>query len=1650
MSGLSGFLNKVFHSTDNLVLSTVATETWSRLVEKHHKRVHPASKEDDGGHEDDRTRLRVPRAPQSHRHSTGSSVDLTPHLMSVFDEFSTPQELQHENDASSSEGTNHKAGMCDVKSMNSSETREKNNEAYGCASSNGQETHSKPQQTRDRERKMMKDVETCNNDSTLQDTATTGDNKKRPLSLSSTSSTSTSSLPRTRRKRLNTSQMHGSHDQHLRHSVINDSQMDTLTDEELLSEYCEEANELNESSSTLNTNGKDTSRTSLSQTPPPCSPSKLSYIDRVVDEVLETENTYVDDLQSIIQGYLGYFKESADIELKEEDLAAMFGNIEEIYHFNSQLLEQLKKSERDPVHIAQCFVNNNQGFEIYSQYCTNYPRAITVLTKFNVDPEMANMLKQRQGALQHALPLGSYLLKPVQRILKYHLLLQNILKHFDASQPGYEVIQDALSGMTNMAKHINEMKRKHEHAVRVQEIQSILYGWEGDDLTTFGELLLESPFRLYGAKGHRQAFLFEKGLILAKRREDGTFMCKAVIMCSNLMVIESIPKEPLSFHAIPFDNPKIQYTLQAKTLEKKRKWCQEIKRLILENYTALIPDKAKELVMQLGRSKEEDESIMKNIDPPKRQHHAPEYLEKRRRKSGTGLTEFSLLKGKKAQKRQQVDKSESPRSSPQPTRKGVVKSLVDFVSDHKKDGDVVKRRSHLRVKSESSKRLSRSLESLTEDGLSDKASGEDSKRQSVQEPGAVATSFDDASARAKRISQILDSEELVENLRNGGQGWANNSSASRTDSFRVATELNRVDSTTVKDGHKCDGFQRKPKERTRSAESMETDSDYHTESSRSNSKVMDDGYVNISYDDQGKVQFNFDSDEEDEESPYSNVIIAPGKVDLAMINTYGDYINLKSRGSKDLPQVPMEIIANNHAKSSDSLYQSSSKSSIRTNQDEFSDDDDDDDGDYVEVAMLDNRRSQTSLTSGSTLRNDEDDDGIYETLAVTSSPLSKSTSTLTAADIKSINDLLTPLPNSPKLKNRRNERRGGRRACTDLGTAVNSVSKAANEKEQSGNLWVKRQDSWSSKKSHKPEPTLSALPPSLQRSNSIPSLHGSIEELCQKGDITNSKHSLKFSDTSLMFGNKSAVLAGDSPKLKENHRIICRYATPPRETAATMAAEITQRHRKRIFMRYATPPRETLTHSSLEQVPVIENKMALKPKLARSLSDGHDMGDDHGHCGYSHRGLDSKAHRPVSLNQVDNSSKGEPCPHRSRHLYSRTSSAHTSSESIVGSIKNAVLGFTSKIAHRMSVTSPRSSMADLGSPTRSRNKSQESEGEQPEGKQKEKRVSTSVYSLARTYSAKIKQKQKPPSHTPPPNRKFECRDSDLSAKHLRKLLQESKPGSSTIGARMAQAKPVGLGNYTLPRQTPEEPAGDSTSASENKTNRKDHYGSQSTFYVSTPSDVVNPDYMDASGSDDGESSDTGSVYERELESNLDDVFTDIASLNTLGSEDNSERHFSVTEARRSFENVEKNKSCSLAQEDKLKTQTVAIPEKVKMSEENSTFVRSESCASPDISSGILERLRGLEECTKFVKKTETVSKELEEIPKKSIEERTQELLGFTEGWKMKRRHSIPREDDVASFSEEFEQDNKRSSVDDTYVERKGWVKKLISRFQSES
>ncbi|KAM9468829.1 uncharacterized protein Hap1MRO34_013413 isoform 2-T2 [Clarias gariepinus] len=320
---------------------------------------------------------------------------------------------------------------------------------------------------------------------------------------------------------------------------------------------------------------------------------KLSRLQRVLLEIVETEQAYVRDLKSIVEDYLGCIIDYGDLPLKPEEVSTLFCNIEDIYEFNSELLEDLERSPHAAA-IAECFVERSEAFDIYTIYCMNYPNSVAVLRECMKNESLVRFFQERQATLCHSLPLEAYLLKPVQRILKYHLLLQELSKHFDKSDSGYEVVEDAIITMTAVAWYINDMKRKQEHAVRLQEIESLLLNWTGPDLNGFGELVLEGSFRVQRVKKERAFFLFDKMLLIAKKRMEH-FIYSTHIFCCNLLLVENM-KDPLCFKVSDQTIPKQQHVVQAKNQEEKRLWLHYLKRLILENHPASLPQKARQVL----------------------------------------------------------------------------------------------------------------------------------------------------------------------------------------------------------------------------------------------------------------------------------------------------------------------------------------------------------------------------------------------------------------------------------------------------------------------------------------------------------------------------------------------------------------------------------------------------------------------------------------------------------------------------------------------------------------------------------------------------------------------------------------------------------------------------------------------------------------------------------------------------------------------------------------------------------------------------------------------------------------------------------------------------------------------------------------------
>jgi len=62
-----------------------------------------------------------------------------------------------------------------------------------------------------------------------------------------------------------------------------------------------------------------------------------------------------------------------------------------------------------------------EEFQMYSVYCQNKPRSEELRTRVG---DNCPFFRECQRRLEHKLPLGAFLLKPVQRITKYQLLLK--------------------------------------------------------------------------------------------------------------------------------------------------------------------------------------------------------------------------------------------------------------------------------------------------------------------------------------------------------------------------------------------------------------------------------------------------------------------------------------------------------------------------------------------------------------------------------------------------------------------------------------------------------------------------------------------------------------------------------------------------------------------------------------------------------------------------------------------------------------------------------------------------------------------------------------------------------------------------------------------------------------------------------------------------------------------------------------------------------------------------------------------------------------------------------------------------------------------------------------------------------------------------
>ncbi|XP_070699531.1 proto-oncogene DBL [Pempheris klunzingeri] len=322
----------------------------------------------------------------------------------------------------------------------------------------------------------------------------------------------------------------------------------------------------------------------------------------VMKELIATERIYVDELLSVLLGYRAEMEDPSMSNLLPAALRSqkdvLFGNMPEIYQFHSRIfLQDLQGCLETPERVGACFLRRKEKFQVYERYCQNKPRSELLWRQCSDSP----FFQECQKKLDHKLGLDSYLLKPVQRLTKYQLLLKELLKHCTEERYRCE-LQEALDSMLELLKSVNDSM--HQIAIT---------GYQGD-LSQLGRVVLQGGFSVWISHKRaavrmkelarfkpmqRHLFLYDHALLFCKRRDEDThdrtpfYSFKSCLRMSAVGITENVKGDVKKFE-IWYSGREVVYIVQAPTLEVKVAWLTEIRK-ILTNQQKLHQDEAPSL-----------------------------------------------------------------------------------------------------------------------------------------------------------------------------------------------------------------------------------------------------------------------------------------------------------------------------------------------------------------------------------------------------------------------------------------------------------------------------------------------------------------------------------------------------------------------------------------------------------------------------------------------------------------------------------------------------------------------------------------------------------------------------------------------------------------------------------------------------------------------------------------------------------------------------------------------------------------------------------------------------------------------------------------------------------------------------------------------
>ncbi|XP_036610466.1 FERM, ARHGEF and pleckstrin domain-containing protein 2 isoform X2 [Trichosurus vulpecula] len=273
----------------------------------------------------------------------------------------------------------------------------------------------------------------------------------------------------------------------------------------------------------------------------------------IAKEILATERTYLKDLEVITV----WFRSAV---IKEEAMpgtlmALLFSNIDPIYEFHRGFLREIEQrlalwegassayEKGDLQRIGDIMLKNMHSLKEFTSYLQKHDQVLTELEKATRCLKKLEMV-YKEFELQKVcyLPLNTFLLKPIQRLIYYKLVLGRLCKHYLPDHLDYPDCKRALHEISEMTSQLRSSLLRLENFQKLTELQHDLVGI--DNLVIPGrEFIREGCLYKLTKKGFQQRmfFLFSDILLYTSKGVTGTnhFKIHGQLPLHGMLVEES-------------------------------------------------------------------------------------------------------------------------------------------------------------------------------------------------------------------------------------------------------------------------------------------------------------------------------------------------------------------------------------------------------------------------------------------------------------------------------------------------------------------------------------------------------------------------------------------------------------------------------------------------------------------------------------------------------------------------------------------------------------------------------------------------------------------------------------------------------------------------------------------------------------------------------------------------------------------------------------------------------------------------------------------------------------------------------------------------------------------------------------------------------